>query len=342
MNWSVGLCLLSCASLLHAWDYEGHRIVNNLAVDALPADFPAFAKTPEARERIGFLSGEPDRWRNSTNFAARHCSSPEHYIDLDDLSLFGLSQKQLTPFRYDFMALLGEGRVRHATNFAYIDAAKDQEHTRALVGFLPWAINEGYARIESAFAYLRELETAGTRDEIAQARQNVIYLMGVYGHFVGDAAQPLHTTRHYNGWVGPNPNNYRTNRTIHSWIDGGFLRAMQITDRELRGNMRPAKSPWSVPPTNIFPEALEFIQAQEKFVEPLYKMDRDGALTPSNPKSAEGREFISKQLVTGAQFLSDLWYSAWKNAPQDTFLRKELARRKQNGRGPASGSGNTE
>ena len=48
----------------HAWDYEGHRIINELALASLPADFPAFVREPAAAERIAFLSGEPDRWRN--------------------------------------------------------------------------------------------------------------------------------------------------------------------------------------------------------------------------------------------------------------------------------------
>jgi len=36
-----------------AWDYEGHRLVNQLALAAQPTNFPAFVQTPEARERIG-------------------------------------------------------------------------------------------------------------------------------------------------------------------------------------------------------------------------------------------------------------------------------------------------
>ena len=39
-----------------AWDYEGHRLVNQLAVATLPTNFPAFVQTPEARERIAFLT----------------------------------------------------------------------------------------------------------------------------------------------------------------------------------------------------------------------------------------------------------------------------------------------
>ncbi len=316
-----------CAATLNAWDYEGHRIVNELAVDALPNDFPAFAKTPEARERIAFLGGEADRWRNSTNLAARHDTAPEHYIDMDDLSNYGLTPAQLTPFRYDFVVLMGEGRAKHPEHFTSIDPLKNTDHTRELMGFLPWAINDYYAKLESGFSYLKALEEAGTRDEIANARQNIIYIMGVMGHFAGDAAQPLHTTKHFNGWIGANPNNYRTNRTIHGWIDGGFIRATGIKEAGLKASVRQARAIWAQSPTNVFGEALKFINEQHALVEKVYIMDRDGALSPRNAKASEGREFIGKQLVKGGQFLSDLWYSAWRNAPQDKFLMGELKKR---------------
>jgi len=312
---------------LHAWDYEGHRIVNELAVDALPNDFPAFAKTPEARERIAFLGGEPDRWRNSANLAFKHCHAPEHYIDLDDLSHYGMTQAQLTPFRYDFAVTMGEGRIKHPEHFSPIDPAKNTDHTRELLGFLPWTINDHFATLESGFSYLKALEEAGTREEIANARQNIIYMMGLLSHFVGDAAQPLHTTKHFNGWIGSNPHNYRTNRTIHGWIDGGFIRLAEIKHRDLKSKIRPARALWAQSPTNAFGEALKFINEQHALVEKVYIMDRDGALTQRDPKSAQGREFIGGQLVKGGQFLSDLWYSAWRHAPTDKFLIGELKKR---------------
>ena len=39
--------------------------------------------------------------------------------------------------------------------------------------------------------------------------------MGVMGHYVGDCAQPLHTTKHHNGWVGENPHGYTTWPGLH-------------------------------------------------------------------------------------------------------------------------------
>ena len=46
-----------------AWDYEGHRIVNQIALASLPKNFPAFALTPEARERVAVHASDPPRLR---------------------------------------------------------------------------------------------------------------------------------------------------------------------------------------------------------------------------------------------------------------------------------------
>src|SRR5580692_8761770 len=87
----LGLGQLPC----HAWDYEGHRFVNQLALASLPTNFPAFVKTPEAQARIAFLAGEPDRWRNIGDL--NHFNAPDHFMDLDDLPMYGLDVKSLTP-----------------------------------------------------------------------------------------------------------------------------------------------------------------------------------------------------------------------------------------------------
>src|SRR6185437_16140678 len=47
-----------------AWENEGHRMVNRLAAANLPADAPAFLRTPAALDEIEYLGPEPDRWRS--------------------------------------------------------------------------------------------------------------------------------------------------------------------------------------------------------------------------------------------------------------------------------------
>src|SRR5689334_11900496 len=129
--------LFVATSLVQAWDYEGHRAVNQLALASLPREFPAFVLTPEAKERIAFLAGEPDRWRNQGNGSAptddvvlAHCSGPDHYIDLEQLDDYGMTPGNVPIFRYEFVAKLGLARAAHPEKFSPIDPAKDRDHTR--------------------------------------------------------------------------------------------------------------------------------------------------------------------------------------------------------------------
>src|SRR5256885_325896 len=101
-----------------AWDYEGHRLVNQLALASLPANFPGFVRAPAAAERIAFLSGEADRWRNTPDLPLKHCNEPDHYIDLEELSLYGLKPESLPVFRYDFVAQLALVRKAHPESFS--------------------------------------------------------------------------------------------------------------------------------------------------------------------------------------------------------------------------------
>jgi hypothetical protein len=79
--------------------------------------------------------------------------------------------------------------------------------------------------------------------------------------------------------------------------------------------------------------AVAFIVEQHKTVEPLYQMNKDGKLSGNPGTDAEGRAFISGQILKGGQFLGDLWLTAWKEATPDTFLRGQLLRRKAGGNG---------
>src|SRR5215469_8879521 len=87
---SFAACLCLIQNPCRAWDYEGHRFVNQLALASLQADFPAFVKTPEASERIAFLGGEPDRWRNTADL--NHFNGPDHYFDADQLVDYGIDE----------------------------------------------------------------------------------------------------------------------------------------------------------------------------------------------------------------------------------------------------------
>ncbi len=321
------------AQLSFAWDYEGHRAVAQLALSSLPTNFPAFALAPAAQERVAFLAGEADRWRNMQDLPLRHCNGPDHYIDVEDLATYELKPEMLPVFRYDFVGMLAVYRKAHPDKFPEIEAARNEDHTRGLVGLLPWSIAETYAKLKSGFSYLKTFqEHGGTAEEITNAQENIIYVMGVMSHYSGDAAQPLHTTIHHHGWGGDNPHSYSTSTRIHSWIDGGYFSKVGGADlKEMRGKMRPAQlvalDGRPAKPEEMFQAAMLFILEQNKQVEPLYQMDKDGKLSGQGEAGLQGKAFLQGQLVKAGQLLGDLWFSAWQQAPPDTFLARELAKR---------------
>src|SRR5437016_5645363 len=318
-----------------AWDYEGHRVVNQLALASLPTNFPAFVRTPAAAERVAFLAGEPDRWRNTPDLPLKHSNGPDHYIDIDALDLYGLKAEMLPVFRYDYVAQLALARKAHPEKFPEIDPARNEDHTRELVGMLPWAITESYGRLKSSFSYLKAFEEeGGSPEEVANAQQDILYTMGVMGHYVGDASQPLHTTVHHHGWVGENAHHYSIKSSFHSWIDGGyFAKIGGANSKELEGKLRPAQlvslNGKPARPEEMFQAAMAFILEQHKLLEPLYQLEKDGKLSGEGDAGLQGKAFLEGQLLKSGQMLGDIWYSAWQQAPPDTFLKAQLAKRRR-------------
>jgi hypothetical protein len=319
------------ANTSSAWDYEGHRVVNQLALASLPTNFPAFVRTPDAMERAAFLAGEPDRWRSTPDLSLQHCQEPEHFMDMEELTQFGLNPEMLPPFRYDFVSQVAAARKQHPE---LVKDSDDPAHKHVWIGLLPWTITENYAKLKSGFSYLKAFEqNGGTPEEIANAQQNILYVMGVMGHHVGDASQPLHTTIHHHGWVGENPHGYSTRSSFHSWIDGGYFRKIGGAHvKEMQARLRPAQivqiKDRAAKPEEMFQAVMLFALDQHKLVEPLYQLDRDGKLSGEGEKGLEGRAFLEGQLMKSGQLLGDIWYSAWHDAPPDTFLIRQLEGRK--------------
>ena len=324
------LCV--AAPAIRAWDYTGHRIINQLALAGLPPEFPAFVHAPEATERIAFLAGEPDLWRNVPDLPLKQVNSLDHYIDLEQLGFAGLKPEALSPLRYEFALQFAAARAQHPENFPLIDETKNADHTREWPGFLPWAIIENYEKLKSEFAALKTFQQfGGTPAEITNAEADLLYTMGVLGHYVGDGAQPLHTTIHNNGWVGPNPNGYTTWGGFHAWIDGGFIAKAGLTYAELSAQARPAKLLAGAPARDeadpVFAVVMAYLVAQNAQVEPLYQLDKAHKIGADATDLTEGKAFIGEQLLRGGEMLASLWVTAWRNAPADVFLRSQLTRR---------------
>ena len=265
----------------------------------------------------------------------KHFNGTDHYFDLEDLKLAGLTPETLPIMRYDFVADLALARAAHPEKFPAIDPDKDADHTRELDGFLPWAITEYYEKLKSDFATLKAFKQyGGTPEEIANAQADCIYVMGVMGHFVGDGSQPLHTTKYFNGWdATDNPKGYTTSQKFHAWIDGGYFKKTGgIKIETLVGKIQPATRIANAGDAEaFFRYIVAYLVAQNKYVEPLYEMDKTGQLSGDGDveEHVEALPFLNNdQLVKGARrCLGDIWLTAWLGAPEDKYLENQLKQR---------------
>lgn len=325
--------LVLLASPARAWESAGHRIVTQVAIDSLPGDFPAFVRDPAHLKRLLYVAGLPDRWSHAPDLPLKHVNWPDHYLDVEQLPMAGLDPRQLPSFRNDFIVEFAAARAKHPEQFPPAKPGTDPEHSRGWPGFLPWSATESFYQLKTAFSALKVFRELGTPEEIANGEWDVVFLMGVLSHYIGDLSQPLHTTNHHDGWVGPNPHGYTTVPGFHTWIDSGLIAKAQLTYDSVRSRVQPA-TPVSLAlrPDGrdpVFAETMEFLLAQNQLVEPVYQLEAASKLGHGNyPVSPEGQEFILGQLTKGGQYLGALYLSAWMSAPPETYLRSVLLKRR--------------
>jgi hypothetical protein len=279
-----------------AWGATGHRMIGEVATEALPADIPAFLRRASAD--IGELSREPDRSRGAGKLHDTDRDAA-HFIDIDDngTALGGPTLATMPPLRADYEKAL--------------QAAGENSWS---AGYLPYAILDRYQQLTQDFAYWRVLKAAednrAWRSHRAWFRADrlrreglILRTMGELSHFVGDGSQPLHVTSHYNGWGdGPNPQGF-TKAKIHSPFEGKFV-VENIREDAVRAAM---------PAANLANQPIEarvaaYLGRTNGFVAPLYALEKAGGLAPGD---ARGVAFATARMGEGAAELRDLVSLAW-------------------------------
>ena len=281
------LLALSLAPSAFAWGEKGHYIVNEAATFGLPADMPPFFH--QAYSELVWLAYDPDRTRGGDSHEP--FNGPNHFLDYEYVA--GLN---LSPDRYKYVAeMYRSGRLR-----------QHGIHTSE-AGFNPWRVAELAEQLTNSFRLWRASQPGSADREYLE--RTIINVAGNLGHFIGDAANPHHATMHYNGWAGPNPNNYAIDCGTHGRFESNFVsHAMETSDVVPR-----LAAP--VLREKYFETALEMIKASNALTEQLYRLDRDGAFDYIHP-TAGGKEFAADRLAAGASMLRDFWWSAWKNSAQ--------------------------
>jgi hypothetical protein len=271
---------------VRGWGPQGHEIAGRAAAMKLPVEMPAFFR--QSVDQFSYLNPEPDRWRDrvesNIDKALDNASAPDHFIDLELVPESALKAIN----RYDFVAEL-------------IKAG--QKPTAA--GFAPFRIVELFQRLRVEFRLWRIEKLPRKRKWI---EQRIINDAGILGHYVADCSNPHHTTIHYNGWVGENPNNYTTfsrERGIHFRFEEEYVGAqIKLNDvlPLIDGNARLIDKPRD--------EVWRFLRESNQMVEHLYLLDKREQFSATNT-SADHKKFAPERLAVGARILRDLWWTAW-------------------------------
>jgi hypothetical protein len=148
--------------------------------------------------------------------------------------------------------------------------------------------------------------------------RDVAFYMGWLGHYIADAAQPLHNSRHHDGWDGENPKGYTRDPNIHGRFESSYVDLIAVTEPDILpyANKQPRHldDPWIA----ILDHMLEAREAAED----VYKLDLRGAF--KDREDAEAKKLVYTRLASGASFLRDLAYTAWLESAKPDPPVKEI------------------
>ena len=218
---------------------------------------------------------------NDTTFDAEQW---RHYIDIDDYPNFHSIPRD----RDSLIALYGYERVKGN-------------------GMNPWVTE----------LFVDSLTSQLKRGDLATAK----YTMSDLGHYVGDAHQPLHCTKNYDG-------QYTGNYGIHSRYESSMINAYQFYVTVHKDSAQYVSSPRDF--------AFEYIYHSNSLKDSIFAADNyakavsgwSGSGTPpSSYYSAlwqKCQNFTIDQFQRATLDLACLWYTAWVNAGLSTDVTESL------------------
>ncbi len=287
-----------------AWGHTGHVSIGLVAADALPDDLKAFLRTDEAETEISEWNAELDVSKTAGDIHDFE-RDPGHFMDVsDDGSIAGVTAITTMPSsRRDFDTAL---RGASPANTQYGE------------GYLYYSLVDGWQQVRKDFAYIRAYsvglkisksfaDKAFFQTQLELRRKLTLRDIGVWGHYVADASQPMHVSVHFNGWGNfPNPNNF-TNAPIHAPFEGAYVKQYVKL-----AAIEKALPPYHDCGCEIEARESRYLQATLAQVDKTYELAAvSNNYTTSNPKAVK---FVAQRLAAGAAELRDQILDAWRSS----------------------------
>jgi hypothetical protein len=285
------VAMLAAPALVFAWGDAGHRITGEAAALRLPPSTPAFLRS--ASRQLGYLNPEPDRWKDNAERtldpALANGTSPDHFIDTDMASPAVLSAALAAKDRY-----------------GYLDTLRAAGVNGVAMGLLPFEMLEQAQRLRVDFRAWR-IAPDSVRPYI-EAR--IIDDAGILGHFVADGSNPLHTSIQFNGWTGPNPNGYATDKRTHARFESNYVEVnVKLADVLAQVDTNARVLP------NLRAAIVAYLMESNGQTERFYQIDKAHPFD-ANTTAPENKAFTVERLAAGTRMLRDIWFTAWVTSGQ--------------------------
>jgi hypothetical protein len=336
------------------WGFYAHRLLNNLAIYALPASMISFYQMEETY--IMEHAVDPDKRRYASPFeAARHYidfekygsapydSLPQKYTDaiFKYHTLYLVQQSDTIHFKKDGLEMPGykqifkkhiapklpDGEWEMPRDSLFQLLAEGKEKTGEFIfddqlnghGILPWHLMRMQKRLTEAF--------------IKMDKPRILQLSAEIGHYIGDAHVPLHTTQNYNGqltdqigihalWESHIPE-YFAESTYQLWTG----KALYWAD--------PATVFWEI--CKESQRMVADVLLLEKQVRDTFPSDKQwcyviqGKGTIKKPCIDFSKAYqqamdgmVEKQMKKTIQAISSSWYTAWVDAGQPNLNKLNI------------------
>jgi hypothetical protein len=277
-NWILAIMIAAISLCVaptraYAWDSHTHRLIARLAIDALP-ESPLKRMFEAHAADLQDDAVAPDEVLRPRYGQAE---AIRHYIDLENFGAdpFAVLQPDISVIAREYGA-----------------------QTLSKSGTLPWTIE----------AEAQAIEQAWHGGNCAEA----ILHSGYLAHYVGDASQPLHTTKYYDG--------YPQDRGLHARLEGAADRSVRQIEELARPQVH------IVPIDSVWAAVVTELRHSNALVSTTFDADR-AARTETGAKRGDDfdralmqRELpmVARQVAEASSILGSIWLYEWKQAVSPT------------------------
>lgn len=278
-----------------AWWPQGHSIIGEAAVQALPAQMPAFFRAGGAS--IAHYAQDPDVHKNRDTPLVSDREGPEHYMDLEFLG-----SRALPPTRHKYLQLCAELKLNAAD-----------------VGYLPYAIGEWTERLAISFAEHRRYP------DNPHIQAKCLVYAGFLAHYAGDMCMPLHNTKDHDGRARPDGSSPRTG--IHAKVDS-LIEKLNLRPTDL------SKDQKIEPLTELLPGVIREMNNSRALIDRTYELEPLLPPSDNTPQSGawmpapEITAFTNERAREATRFLASLYLTAWQQSAHiklPAWLQREPA-----------------